>query len=94
MTLDPQRDLAQIDGERVPFNDRRWSVRDDAGTPVGNITSALYSPRLERNIGYAWVPVALSEIGAELTVQTPFREAADRVVPKPFVDPSKEIPKS
>jgi aminomethyltransferase len=62
---------------------------------VGFITSALYSPRLARNIGYANVPAALGALGQRLRVQVPAageREAV--VVVKPFVDPSKEIPKA
>jgi glycine cleavage system aminomethyltransferase T len=84
----------QIEGERLSFNDRRWPVRDYSGQTVGSITSALYSPRLERNIGYAWVPVGRAELGTTLTVETPAGDAAAKVVPVPFVDPTKEIPKS
>jgi glycine cleavage system aminomethyltransferase T len=83
----------EIGGDPLPFNDRRWPVWSD-GDAIGTVTSALYSPRLERNIGYAWVPTALSEMGTTLTVETPFRKADATVVAKPFVDPKKEIPKS
>jgi aminomethyltransferase len=38
--------------------------------------------------------VELSEVGTELAVETPTRKAGATVVPKPFVDPKKEIPKS
>jgi glycine cleavage system aminomethyltransferase T len=58
------------------------------------VTSALYSPRLEKNIGYAWLPVELSEIGTSVIVGTPAGKAGATVVAKPFVDPKKEIPKS
>jgi glycine cleavage system T protein len=83
----------EISGDRLPFNDRKWTVRSD-GEEVGRITSALYSPRLERNIGYAWVPAELGELGTKLTVQTPLGVADAAVVPRPFVDPNKQIPKS
>jgi glycine cleavage system T protein len=83
----------EIEGEPHPFNDTRWPVSND-GSAVGVVTSALFSPRLEKNIGYAWVPVELSEVGTELAVETPIRIAGVTVVPKPFVDPKKEIPKS
>jgi glycine cleavage system T protein len=82
----------EISGQRLPFNDTRWPVRRE-GEPVGHVTSALYSPRLEKNIGYAFVPVELSELGTKLTVETPFGDAPAVVVPKPFVDPKKEIPR-
>src|SRR5919198_4462774 len=64
----------EIEGEPLPFNDGRWPVGND-GSTVGAVTSALYSPRLEKNIGYAWVPVELSEIGTALTVDTPLGTA-------------------
>ena len=83
----------EIGGDRLLFNDRKWPVRagDDS---VGTVTSAIFSPRLAKNIGYAWVPSALSELGTELTVETPQGEEAAVVAPMPFVDPAKEIPKS
>lgn len=60
---------------------------------VGEVTSACFSPRLERNIGYAMVPAGLSEIGTELEIETPAGVVPAVVVPKPFVDPTKDIPK-
>lgn len=60
---------------------------------VGEVTSACFSPRLEHNIGYAMVPVGLSDIGTELEVETPTGVVPAVVVPKPFVDPTKHIPK-
>src|SRR5438132_10795393 len=64
-------------------------------TQIGQITSAFYSPRLERNIGYALVPIEHAEIGAKLTVGTyAGASTSAKVVPKPFIDPKKEIPKT
>ena len=64
-------------------------------TQIGQITSAFYSPRLERNIGYALVPIEHAEIGTKLTVGTYAGATTPaRVVPKPFIDPKKEIPKT
>jgi glycine cleavage system aminomethyltransferase T len=57
------------------------------------VTSACYSPRLEKNIGYAMLPLELTEIGTELEVETPNERTSAVVVLKPFVDPKKEIPK-
>ena len=36
------------------------------GKQVGHVTDAIHSPRLERNIGYAWLPIELAKIGAEV----------------------------
>jgi aminomethyltransferase len=84
----------EIAGDRIEFNMTKWPISDD-GAPVGHITSAIYSPRLKKNIGYAMMPVEYSELGTALTVMLPDRRAREAVVvPKPFVDPSKEIPKA
>ena len=84
----------EISGDPIPFNMTRWPVFSN-GEEVGYVTSAVYSPRLKLNIGYANVPVELADIGQELVVSIAGvgdREA--RVVRKPFVDPDKSIPKS
>jgi glycine cleavage system aminomethyltransferase T len=61
---------------------------------IGHITSACYSPRLEKNIGFAMVPIEYTENGTELIVDTHTERTAAKVVPKPFYDPTKEIPKA
>jgi glycine cleavage system aminomethyltransferase T len=83
----------EIAGDRLEMNASKWAVASD-GRTVGTVTSAVCSPRLEKNIGYAWVPVALSETGTSLRVETPDGERPATVVPMPFVDPGKQIPKS
>lgn len=83
----------EIDGAAIEFNQTKWEVHAD-GKTVGNITSAIHSPRLKRNIGYAMVPTDLSKLGTGLTVVTPWGERDAVVVLKPFIDPKKEIPKS
>lgn len=60
---------------------------------VGEVTSACYSPRLERNIGLAMLPIELSSLGTEVTVQTTTGRHSGVVVEKPFVDPRKATPK-
>jgi len=90
-----RRKLAGIEiaGARIEFNAAKWPV-SAGGKVVGQATSAIWSPRLKKNIGYAMVPVAQAEPGTKLTVQVAGageREAT--VVPMPFIDPTKEIPK-
>jgi glycine cleavage system aminomethyltransferase T len=63
------------------------------GDRVGRITSACFSPRLEKNIGYAMVPIEHSELGTELEVERPDGTVSATVVEKPFIDPKKETPK-
>ncbi|MEE9217786.1 MAG: glycine cleavage T C-terminal barrel domain-containing protein, partial [Acidobacteriota bacterium] len=84
----------EIDGAPLPFNMTRWAVSLN-GAQVGRVTSAIYSPRMKKNIGYTWVPVKHAEIGTKLTLSVPdIGERSATVVPKPFVDPTKEIPKA
>jgi len=63
------------------------------GERVGQVTSACYSPRLDKNIGFAMVPIELAELGTELEVETPAERTSGVVVERPFIDPKKEIPK-
>lgn len=84
----------EIEGDRIPFNMVRWPVHQ-ADRPVGHVTSAICSPRLKKNIAYAMVPSVSSALGVEFTVEIPeVGRRRARVVPKPFIDPEKEIPKS
>ncbi|PXY22624.1 glycine cleavage T C-terminal barrel domain-containing protein [Prauserella muralis] len=64
-----------------------------SGEPAGQVTSACYSPRLDRNIGLAMVPIELSALGTNVTVDTPGGPRRGTVVEKPFVDPRKDTPK-
>jgi aminomethyltransferase len=70
-----------------------YPVLDPGGEPVGRVTSACHSPRLERNIGLAMVPIGLSAPGTALSVHTPTGARAATVVQKPFIDPRKHTPK-
>ena len=84
----------EIEGDRIEFNKEKWPVVRD-GKQIGQVTSAIHSPRLKKNIGYAMVPTDYSELGTELAVVHPDRGMTQAtVVPKPFIDPDKEIPKS
>jgi glycine cleavage system aminomethyltransferase T len=82
----------EIGGDRLEMNETRWPVEVEG--QAGEVTSAIYSPRLEKNIGYAWVPVEHSGHGTRLAVETPAGTRPATVVPIPFVDPGKQIPKS
>ena len=63
------------------------------GRRVGQVTSACHSPRLEKNIGYAMVPIEHAELGTEYEVEVPTGTTSGVVVEMPFIDPKKEIPK-
>jgi glycine cleavage system aminomethyltransferase T len=82
----------EFDGDPFPgLNNAKWPVTD-GGRQIGKVTSAIYSPRLGKNIGYAWLPADRSREGASITVQTEWGERSGTIVEMPFVDPSKQIP--
>ena len=58
---------------------------------VGEVTSAVWSPRLEQNIALAMVNIDAAEIGTALTVETNLGPKAAAVVEKPFYDPKKSL---
>ena len=77
------------------YNEDFWPVRDLEGGDAGYITSAFYSPTLATNIALATVPVASADVGTRLKAVLPGAPAPvdAEVVPTPFKDPGKEIPK-
>ena len=81
----------EIDGEPMAHpNGQHWPVMvgDDC---VGKITSAVYSPRLKRNIGLAMLQIEHTALGTAGVAQTPSGVRNITVVPKPFYDPEKKI---
>jgi glycine cleavage system aminomethyltransferase T len=71
---------------------RAWDALQD-GRRVGILTDAVWSPGLEKNIGYVWVPIELSDPGTVLDVVTERGEHLEGVTAAiPFVDPRKEAP--
>jgi glycine cleavage system aminomethyltransferase T len=68
-----------------------WPVRR-GDEVVGRLTSASYSFRLGRNIGYAWVPIDLAGPGNELCIDSPDGPVPAKTSALPFWDPGKNIP--
>ena len=67
-----------------------WSIEKD-NNKIGKVTSAIYSPRLKKNIALAMVSIKYSEIGTKLEVETNENKFEAVVVEKPFYDPKKKI---
>jgi aminomethyltransferase len=99
------RKLVGIDIGGAPMSDEGalndfWPVHDAsdpsgaAGDGIGRVTAGAWSPRLERNIGYAWVPATHSAVGTSLALDAHDGMRDATVAGLPFVDPTKEIPKS
>ena len=99
------RKLVGIDIGGAPMSDEGalndfWPVHDatdpnvEAGDGIGRVTAGAWSPRLERNIGYAWVPATHQTVGTPLALHAHDGVREATVMALPFVDPTKEIPKS
>jgi len=60
-----------------------------AGKPVGQVTSGGPAPALNKNIGMAYVPTAMSAPGEEFDIQIRNRTARAKLVPLPFYKRAK-----
>jgi glycine cleavage system aminomethyltransferase T len=70
-----------------------WPIIKD-GKKIGKVTSAVYSPRLKKNIALAIVDIDYSDIGNKFDVLTGKINIGCTVVKKPFYDPKKKIASS
>jgi sarcosine oxidase subunit alpha len=59
----------------------------DGGRPVGRVTSARYSPTLEKYLGLAWVPPEKEVPGGQFLVRFEGGDVTATVTPPPFYDP-------
>src|SRR5262245_3545413 len=85
----------ELAGEALPFEISRKLHALHQGEQVGTVTDLIWSPRLERNIGYVWVPIALAEPGVPLQIEAPdggLWNAHTAAIP--FIDPRKDTPKA
>jgi len=83
----------EVDGAALPFEIAEKRPALHRGEPVGIVTDLIWSPRLERNVGYVWVPIELAEPGNDLEIRGPDGSRAfGRTAALPFIDPKKQVP--
>jgi glycine cleavage system aminomethyltransferase T len=82
-------DCKQLKGPNTTF----WKITKD-NNEIGKVTSAVYSPRLKKNIALAMISVEYSEIGNEFKVTINKDTFCCTVVEKPFYDLKKKIASS
>ena len=82
-------DCDPLSGPNTTF----WPIEKD-GKKIGKVTSAVYSPRLKKNIALAMIEINYSELGNQLDVQTHEGKYSATIVEKPFYDPKKKIASS
>ena len=97
LTLIKERGVSQqligleIDGDPfVGSNDFFWPVFKE-GVKVGTVTSAIYSPRLQKNIALAMLSIDHTASGRALQVDKLSETRACTVVQIPFYDPKKSL---
>ena len=97
LTLIKERGVSQqlvgleIDGDPfVGSNDFFWPVLEE-GVKVGTVTSAIYSPRLQKNIALAMISIDHTASGRVLQVDKLSETRTCTVVPIPFYDPKKSL---
>lgn len=71
-------------------NTRYWPLFAE-NNDAGIVTSAVYSPRLERNIALAMVGADWSAVGSKLIARIESDEVNVTVVNTPFIDPGKSL---
>ena len=90
----PKRRLVGIEISGDPLvgsNEHYWPITN-SGEVIGHVTRCVYSPRLEKNIGWANLTTANSAIGTEITLQTPDGERPSVVCEAPWMKPQIKIP--
>jgi len=81
----------EIDGPPLARpNETHWPIIAD-GDVTGHVSSAVYSPRLKKNIALGMARVENSTPGSLFMTRGEGRERRVTVVEKPFYDPKKKI---
>ena len=81
----------EIEGNKLlGTNNEFWHIVQNS-VHIGHVTSAIYSPRLEKNIGLAMLHINYCEIGLKAEVSTPLGLRKIKIVQKPFYDPQKKL---
>ncbi|MDH4126327.1 MAG: glycine cleavage system protein T [Gammaproteobacteria bacterium] len=83
----------EIDGDALDFNDALWAVQHK-GVKVGHVSRCCFSPRLKKNIGWANLPVELTEIGTQFALLTPAGERGLKVCEAPWFKSFVAIPEA
>ena len=76
---------AEIQGEPITvFNEEHWPVLID-GKTVGSLNALVYSPRLDKNIGYTILDIEHAKSGQEIIISTPEKELMATTVDLPWL---------
>tara|TARA_Y100000591_G_scaffold181661_1_gene156893 strand:+ start:442 stop:1590 length:1149 start_codon:yes stop_codon:yes gene_type:complete len=79
-------DCSPLSGPNTTF----WQITKE-NKVLGKVTSAIYSPRLKKNIALGMISIEESEIGNNVIVHNSISKFNAKIVEKPFYDPKKKI---
>jgi len=82
-------DCEPLKGPNTTF----WSILKN-DRKIGKVTSAVYSPRLKKNIALAMIEISQSKVGNKFKAKTNDADINCTIVQKPFYDPKKKIASS
>ena len=75
----------EIQGEPITiFNEEHWPVLSD-GKIVGSMNALVYSPRLDKNIGYTILDIEYAKSGKEIIISSPEKELMATTVDIPWL---------
>ncbi len=81
----------EISGEPISHNEEFWHILE-GGKRTGHVSRCVWSPRLEKNIGWANVRARATSPGTRLTVSCPDGPRDAIVVDAPWFKAEKVIP--
>jgi len=81
----------EISGNPISHNEAFWHILED-GKRTGHVSRCVWSPRLEKNIGWANVRAEATSAGIRLTVSCPDGPRDAIVVDAPWFKAEKIIP--
>ena len=82
----------EMPGEALKKSNAKFWPVSDGEVEIGHVTRCVNSPRLEKNIGFANVPVEHAAIGSEFVLITPSGERQATVCEAPWFPAQKTIP--
>jgi len=81
----------EIDGDPImAAPEHFWPIKD-SGKVIGHVTRCIHSPRLDKNIGFANVPVDYANLGTRIAIDSPHGELVASVCEKPWFPPEIKI---
>jgi len=70
--------------QRGPIPRQGFPVLDPAGTPIGQVTSGIFSPTLQKTVGLAYISKEHAAIGSSISIEIRGRALPATIIKRPF----------